>query len=249
MANSSNSGQKYQVCQIRGIRLLEWFWLRFVYVRLFLNWAWEPDWYDLQRNDIEYWGVCGGVANRLVGGVRLYYPKEIETTMQCRVQDFCRMLWEEGKEALKRNAPHLMEITRLLLFGRVIKDRRARRRVLRLLMRRIYTRALLQGRPLGLAVVNPFTKRLLERVPAEIAVIGEALFPSKNALERKQYGTKVPHYALLIVMPSVEEMLRRGGEWWLQEVQEMEQEELVRERYPEGAVREMRQTLSAFFIT
>ena len=249
MANSSNSGQKYQVCQIRGIRLLEWFWLRFVYVRLFLNWAWEPDWYDLQRSNIEYLGVCDGIANRLVGGVRLYRPKEIETTMQCRVEDFCKMLWEGGKEVLKRNAPHLLEITRLLLFGRVIKERGARKRVLKLLMRRIYTRALLQGRPLGLAVVNPFTKRLLERVPANIAVIGEALFPSKNALERRQYGAEVPHYTLLIVMPSVEEMLRRGGEWWLQEVMEMGREELARERYPEDAVREVRETLFAFFIT
>ena len=245
MVIPSNNGYRYQVCQIGGFRMLEWLWLRFVYGRLLLNWSWEPDWYDLQKNDVEHWGICDG--NRLVGGVRLYRPKKIETTMQYRVATFCSMLESSAKDVLRDNIQHVLEITRLLLFGRVQKERKTRKQVLALLMRRIYTQALLQGRPLGLAVVNPFTKRILARVPAEIAVIGETLLPSKNALERKQYGTKVPHYTLLIVMPSIEEMQHRGGEWWLQEVMELGKADLVRDRYPEDVVMEVRGALKPFF--
>ena len=246
MANSSNNGYRHQVCQISGFRMLEWLWLRFVYVRLLLNWSWEPDWHDLQKNDIEHWGVCDGGS--LSGGVRLYRPKRIETTMQYRVAAFCSMLEASAKDALSHNTQHVLEITRLLLFGRVLKEREPRKQVLALLMRRIYTQALLLGRPLGLAVVNPFTKRVLGRVPAEIAVIGETLLPSKNVLERKQYGAKVPHYTLLIVMPSIEEMLRSDGAWWLQEVMEMGKADFVRDQYPEDVVMEVRRALEPFFL-
>jgi len=151
-------------------------------------------------------------------------------------------------EMLRSKTEHLLEITRLLVFGGFRHQRKGFYQVLRLLLRRVYTQALLYGRPLGLAVVNPFARRLLVQISADIAVIGETRLPSKNRLERKMYGEMVPHYTVLIMMLPVEEMLRRGGVWWLEEIRAMGKEEFAREQYPTQAMEEVKASVGALLV-
>ena len=53
---------------------------------------------------------------------------------------------------------------------------------------------------------------------------------------------------ILIVMPSIEEILRSDGAWWLQDVMEIGKVDFVRDQYPEDVVMEVKRALKPFFL-
>jgi len=211
---NGNEDNQWRILPLYGLRKMKWLIKRFLYVRIILNWAWEPDRYDFDSR-VEQWGLYRG--KKLVGGVRLFYVNRIEDTLQYRVPSFRLMIKDSIWFNLRYLENDLVEATRLLIFPPILRTKE-KYVGFRWISRRICTSMIHSNRPFLLAVVNPFTLRLIESTKAaDVKIIGKSMFDSKNRMEYRSYGSHVPHYAILVNFVNTIKALD-DPLWWCKEV-------------------------------
>ncbi len=213
--NDCNNEQGWGTREIKGIARIGWLARRLWYVRFVLNWAWEPDRYDFDRR-VEHWGLYKNSV--LHGGERIFFFDAITESLQYSVPDFRAMVSEEKWHHLGTMEKMIAEVTRFFIFSMHRLERRERIEGEKRLLREIYTRSVTHQRPIVMALGNPFTLRMLRRIKtAEVKIIGEAHFRSKNRIEKRIYGETVPHYAILVNFLASERATGPDdAAWWLE---------------------------------
>ncbi len=195
---------------LKYINLLRWYLFRLIYVRFFLNWAWDPDKFELMPK-VRNIGLFKHrrFLDALVGGVRLIFPHEqLEEVMLFGVPSFKKILKqpEQVETLLRNNIIFLAEATRFLMSLSILRSDKKTQAKERL-MGALYVACRDEQRPIVVMVVNPWLLYSLQSRGFVVTILGEANFPAKNRLEEKNFGEEVPHFAIALNLVATETVL------------------------------------------
>lgn len=181
----------------RRRELLPWLAFRFFHIRFVYNWAWDPDRFDWGPGAIQY--RIRREGGFTVGGYRIIAPqRSLSEAMTPALPFFRGMVREEVWDLLGRNLDLVAESSRFVLAAHRLRDRGFVQSMVRLSMRAILWELARLGRPLCIAVVNPFLFSRYRRSGLVQKVIGTRRLPAASVFERRTFGAEVPHHVILI---------------------------------------------------